>query len=563
MNAATKRLLQRVGLLYPLRSIRYTSTSWFNPRERDRDRRFQSFKRQYGNILRHHLTNHGQKPRFALVASAMFPEVEGELGLIKGLELAGLTPVILISRDEEFLTKYYKLAGLKEVHFWRDFADPLDYSHAEAVLARHSSSDELLSFEYDGARVGALTVSTALRETKSGWLELESAHDREVLLRRLATSLAYARAAQRIIRQFQPELAVFADVDYTPAGELFDNCLGNAIEAVQWQATHKSNAIMLKRYSLCNRDQFNRSLSSESWNLLCNMSWTDAHREQLDREIHDAYASGDWYSVCGTQFDKRIFDPKDLRQMLGLDPNKKTAIIFPHVLWDATLFGSKPLFRNFEEWCVETVRAACANDKVNWIVKIHPSNTRVRERDFQPEPAEVVSLRKHIGTLPPHVVMMPAESEISTYSLFPIMDYCVTVCGTVGVESARLGIPVVTGGKGLYDHKGFTVDSESREEYLEKLRHIQDIPRLSADQRELAERFAYGLFVLRPWLMKSVTLKYHNDSKHFITCGQVNIKSREDWQTAPDLKAFADWIMNTDKPEDFLANLAPETVVAR
>jgi len=151
--------------------------------------------------------------------------------------------------------------------------------------------------------------------------------------------------------------------------------------------------------------------------------------------------------------------------------------------------------------------------------------------------------------------MIAPESEISTYSLFQIMDYCIKVCGTVGMEAGRLGIPVLTGGRGPYDNKGFTVDSNTREEYLEKLRNIQEIPRLSSTQRELAERFAYATFLMRPWHAKSVTLPYLPDKKKFLYKGQVNVKSPEDWYTAEDLKVFADWIANPNKADEYLAQL--------
>lgn len=47
---------------------------------------------------------------------------------------------------------------------------------------------------------------------------------------------------------------------------------------------------------------------------------------------------------------------------------------------------------------------------------------------------------------------------------------------------------VLTGGTGPYENRGFTVDSNTREESLEKLRNIEDIRPLSSAQRELAER---------------------------------------------------------------------------
>jgi capsule polysaccharide export protein KpsC/LpsZ len=169
-------------------------------------------------------------------------------------------------------------------------------------------------------------------------------------------------------------------------------------------------------------------------------------------------------------------------------------------------------------------------------------------------------MRKYIGTLPAHIVMIPPESEISTYSLFQMIDYCITVTGTVGMEAARLGIPVLTGGTGPYDKKGFTVDSNTREEYLEKVRKIEDIRPLSSAQRELAERFAYATFLMRPWHARSVTLQYLPDTTKFSYQGQVNIKSREDWYTADDLKAFAEWIANPKKLDEYLAQRTPAAI---
>jgi hypothetical protein len=290
------------------------------------------------------------------------------------------------------------------------------------------------------------------------------------------------------------------------------------------------------------------------------MEWTEDHRRQLDRELYSTYASGDWYSVVGTQFNKSIVDSRNLRERFGLDPTKKTAFIYPHILWDATLFWGECLFRNFEEWLIETVRAACANDQVNWVIKIHPGNQRLREEGSMKESAEVEALHKYIGNLPPHIIMIPCSSEVSTYSTFQIADYCVTGWGTVGMEAARLGIPVLTGGRGFYDSRGFTVDSNTREEYIEKLRNIQAIPRLSAAQQELAERFAYATFLLRPWHAKSVTLRYLPNKKKFLYQGQINIKSREGWYTADDVKAFAEFIANPNKLDEYLAQPMPAAI---
>jgi hypothetical protein len=555
-RATAKAVLKTVGLLPVAKRV----ANAFRPSDHaGYERRLRDLRRQYGHVLGQPLNNPNKPQRVALVYSPGFPEAEIELGLIKALQIANFVPVVIIPYDgpiAPLLAEHYRIAAVDNIHHWREFSVDIDSAVAEATVAPCKSLLDLLEFEYADVRVGRLAVSTVLRSTYRGSLDLQVPADRKLLTNALANGMAAAKAAQNIIHKFQPDLALFVDTTYSPTGELFDACLHNRVEAIQWQQGHKSNALIFKRYTRESWLDHPSSLSPASWQLVRGMEWSDDHSKQLDRELYSAYASGDWYSVVGTQFNTSIVDSAYLHQRFGLDPNKKTVVLFPHILWDATLFWVKCLFRDFEEWLVETVRAACANDTVNWVIKIHPANRRLREEgSLQGESAEVVALNKYIGKLPPHIVMVPPESEVSTYSLFQIMDACLTVCGTVGMEAARLGIPVVNARSAHYDHNGYTVDSNTREEYLEKLSNIQSIPRLSSAQQELAERFAYANFLMRPWQAKSVTLKYLPHKKKFLYEGRVNIKSKEDWYAAEDLKAFAEWVANPNKSEEYLAQL--------
>jgi hypothetical protein len=174
-------------------------------------------------------------------------------------------------------------------------------------------------------------------------------------------------------------------------------------------------------------------------------------------------------------------------------------------------------------------------------------------------PAEEETLRMRIGRLPPHVSLLSADSDISTFSLFPVMDYCLTVRGTAGLEAACLGIPILTGGTGRYDRKGFTIDSATPQQYLQHIAHIQEIPRLSPAQIELAERYAYGLFLLRPLSLSSVSLEFDKKygEENSFNLVEINTRTRKDWEEAPDLRAFADWVTKSDE-QDFLQPVPPD-----
>jgi hypothetical protein len=555
-----KTILQTAGLLNTARWVRRKTlfSNQTEPNGSDVHRqRFLEFKRSYEGILRHTLNDASDGQKKVLVISMGFPEIELELGLIKGLELAGYTPFVIDPYQVPLLMDYYELAAIKERHYLDSFADPADLSEAEAILDVCATLDDLLAFEYEGVRVGRFAVSTALRWLRLGTLDFEAPEVRPKLIEHIASSIAYTKAALKCIQTVRPEVTLLVDAVYTPQGEIFDVCLTNGVDVILWDAAHKSNTLMMTRYTRETIDQDPNSLSPQSWEFVQGMEWTEAHRQQLQQELYNAYAKGDWYSANGTQFKKRLMSPDALRNRLGLDPNKKTACIFPHILWDASLFWSNGLFESFEAWLIETVRTACANDQVNWVIKIHPAHVGKNIAEgVRVEPAEVVVLREHIGELPPHIFFIPADSDINTYNLFEFMDYCITVCGTVGIEASSFGIPVLTAGNGRYDSRGFTVDSKTREQYLERMAHIQDIPPLSAAQRELAERFAYGTFILRPLPLSTVTLEYpqsKQDDQKGNSKTQIKIKSIEEWATAPDLRALAEWV--NKREADFLQPL--------
>jgi hypothetical protein len=259
---------------------------------------------------------------------------------------------------------------------------------------------------------------------------------------------------------------------------------------------------------------------------------------------------------------KSIVATDALRIRLALDPVRPTAVIFPHIVWDATLFWGTDLFNNYEDWLVETVRAACGNPRVNWIIKIHPAHVAKNASEgYDGEPAELLAIRRRVGELPQHVTVIRPDTDINTFSLFALMDYCLTVRGTVGIESACLGIRTLTAGTGRYDRRGFTTDSASRAEYLARVSAIETLPPLTAAERELAERFAYGAFVLRPLPLTSLTVEHERDLAATMKI-RVNARSSADLRNAADLRAFGAWAAD-GRQEDFLWRPPLDAVLER
>ena len=531
--------------------IRALSDTDFRRREIGIWREYLRWRNRYSDVLRPHLAG-ASRDHGALTALIVGKEtINGakiELGLIKAFELAGFNPIVLTDRS---FTKFYKLAGVRSFIYWDDFTDRLDRPAVRETVNGFHSLDELLAFCHEGARVGRFAASSVFRSLRIGRLDLSDSRTRETLVDQLALGMMRARAARRMLAAVRPRAALLLGNRYTGQSELMDLAVARGVDVVTWFEAHRSNALMLKRYNRRNSDQHHGSLSNETWDAVRAMEWTPAHREELRHEIAHNYASGDWYCRGGTQFGRQIVNRGTLAARLGLDPARKTVCVFPHIVWDATLFWGRDLFENYEEWLIETLRAACNNRSVNWVIKIHPAHVVKDAWEHRSgEPAELAAIRQHIGALPPHVFVIPATTDINTYSLFDLMDCCVTVRGTIGVEAACFGINVITAGTGRYDRRGFTIDSATKAQYLDRLSRVQELSNPTSSQRELAERFAYGMFILRPLSLQTITIDYGRDSQATMKV-EINATTADDFREAPDIRALAGWLGHSSD-EDFI-----------
>ena len=469
--------------------------------------------------------------------------------LRKGMELYGLE-IAVLSQQTPFTVNAYRKMGVKDLVSFYSYCPSPNMSFANSLLKNISSFQDFINIEYKGVGVGKFASSTLMRKIRKGCIDLNDETEKRMAVICLSESISAVEGASKFLNTRKPSIFVVVDRGYTPYGEMFDACVNRKIPVITWNVAHRDNTIMLKRYNLANRYSHPASLSKDSWETMQKLNWSHEKRNKLYLELSSSYENGEWYGEVGTQFGKKGFEKSEIINRYDLDQSKKTAVIFSHVFWDATFFWGDDLFRDYEDWFVQTVKEACKNKNINWLIKIHPANTIKDNRDgVISDPSEVIALREKIGVLPDHVRVINADTQISTWSLFQAMDYCLTVRGTVGIEAAMLGKVVLTAGTGRYDRHGFTHDFCSSKEYLQCIRHIEDIPKLSKKMKELAERYAYGLFICRPLKLKTLSLGFKRDSKASMLV-KYNSLIMDNLQEAEDLKGISKWI--DSKKDDYL-----------
>jgi hypothetical protein len=367
----------------------------------------------------------------------------------------------------------------------------------------------------------------------------------------LAESYHATDAANDALDRIKPRTVVFLEKGYSPAGQLYETALARGVDAVQYVHGHGADLLLLKRFGPANRFTHPAEPSAATWSRVLAQPHDAARTETVRGSIRDAYGRGEWFNRKYGQAGKRFMTVEELKRSLQLDVARPTAVIFTHVGWDATFFYGVNLFADYDEWLIETVRAAADIRDVNWIVRVHPDNLWKAKAGGRTEDLDRDRrlVEGALGRIPENVRWLGPESAVRTDSLFDLTDVCVTVRGTIGLEMACMGKQVVTGGTGRYSGYGFTIDPPTRADYLATLGRLSRMPAPTADRTDLAARYVDTLIRLRPLRMQS-------SADRQVPAEQVGknplgddleyrFSSLEELRAAPDLNRLVTWILDS------------------
>lgn len=469
----------------------------------------------------------------------------------------GFTPVIVTRYKASFLSDqvHKKVYGLDNRIYLEDFVTLILNSDAKKCIRRcleAHSFDEIKAITYKNTKVGLHALATAVNLTMTGDALLDDSMAKRIA-KYISRSCRVVDAVERIIERYRPTTVMSVEKALTGTCEVFYEAIHRGIDYVQWCGSLEPNKLTLKRYTLSNYRMHPNSVSERAF---ADTPYEPSFADTVDNILKTNYATGNIYIYKSHKLDiKPILSKDEMLRLLNLDGSKKTAILFSHVLNDANLFYGDDLFEGgFKEWLVKTIEAAATNDRVNWILKLHPGNALKRQyTGYSGEYAEIFAIKEHLGEVPRNVtVIKPESSDINPYSFFKLADYGITVRGTIGIELPTMGIPVITGGTGRYSGMGFTNDSRDKDEYLDKIRRIDDIPPLTAEERQAAIKYAYMLFNLRPADCNSFMKEYYPYQLPHPMYRDFNIVDPDYWNNRV-IKNIAAFIA-ISREEDYLSD---------
>lgn len=210
-----------------------------------------------------------------------------------------------------------------------------------------------------------------------------------------------------------------------------------------------------------------------------------------------------------------------IREKLNLD--MRPVILIPtNVLGDSATLGLSLFTGSMTEWLKKVLPILAKRSDVQVVIRIHPGEILT----VGPSVKEII--RGVLPILPGHIHLIEPIQKINTYDLMDIANLALVYTTTAGLEMALRGIPVLVCGRAHYRKKGFTVDSDSWDEFVSNLEIALDsIPyRMEKNQVEKAWNYAYTFFAEYPkpfpWHLEKLwpSLELHPLSEVLSPAGQ-------------------------------------------
>jgi hypothetical protein len=385
----------------------------------------------------------------------------------------------------------FHLFGLP-THHVSDFLELSDRDEAKKLVAAWSK--DYRSFVAEDLPLGELVRPSVARTLLRGFPE-EDPLSAQLYREYLEGGILLARMFRRMLDAFKPDTMMMIN------GLFFAEHIGMTIakERQLHTVTHE-RSFMWNRLILDHDEAAAYSVGARAWPELKDRPLTVEEETELDeylrsREVGKNEVSNFWPSAEV----RREF----IVHQLQLDPNKPILAVFTNVLWDTALYRCNVAFNSMFEWLEHTIHQASKLPMLQMVIRIHPGEVCLPE--YQARDPVLKQLVPRFPTLPENAVIVPPESNISSYVLLDLSVAASVYVSTIGLEAVLRGIPTIVAGKVHYRNKGFTYDVESPDHYSALLKESPTWQRSSIETVSLAKRYAHLFFLRNPLPLDLVT----------------------------------------------------------
>lgn len=329
--------------------------------------------------------------------------------------------------------------------------------------------------------------SHAFRDTQYSLLTEEVETDSDLYNLRLERNAAMARAALAHLTAVRPEVVITPNGSILEFGVLYEVAKYLGVPVVTFEFGEQNYRIWLAQ-----NDDVMRQDTTALWNAR-NVPLTDDEWARI-RAMFEARQGARVWQTFERQW--QTADSKGAQQVrteLNLD-GRPLAFLPTNVLGDSLTLG-RELFMGMTEWIRRTIRWFGERPEYQLVVRVHPGE------QIGWGPSTFNLLTETFPEFPPNVRVLSADYKINSYDLVDAARVGLVYTTTLGLEMAMIGKPVIVTGQTHYRGKGFTLDPESWEQYVETLQGALLNPNAYCPDQDSITRawtYAYRFFFEYP-----------------------------------------------------------------
>jgi hypothetical protein len=369
-------------------------------------------------------------------------------------------------------------------HRYSSWLTPEDRAEARRVAASVPFG-EIRTLTVGGLGIGEHAWAGALRFFAVGSLDDQPAAE-PVVRRYLEAALLTASATRRLLREQRYATVVVTHGIYVPWGIVGEVARQDGVHVVTWNVAYRK-----RRFIFSHDDTYHHTLMTEPRDHWERLELTTAQDRELTKYLS---------SRRDGLFDWIVFhrprpqDTGEIARRIGLDRSRPVIGLLTNVAWDAQLHYPANAFPSMLEWLAQTCEYFATRPDLQLLIRVHPAEISGFPPSRQPVLPE---LRKRIPHLASNILIVPPESDISTYALMSLCNAAIIYGTKMGVELTSVGLPVIVAGEAWIRNKGLTWDARSPEEYFALLARLPFEHRVAGDQLARARRYAYHFFFNR------------------------------------------------------------------
>lgn len=366
--------------------------------------------------------------------------------------------------------------------FLSDGDRSLAASTAAALNLPRKHEMELLDFlplQFEGLPLGKRIYEQAYWHLSANFSDPDLVE--EVLRKCAEAYVLNARAAAKALSRANYDALLLCNAKTIESGPVFDVARSLGIRTVDWE-----ELFIFDTNSPC--VDF---LQEGVWEVVKNQPLTGEEKRRTANYMKL------WKDSKNTPFrfyESPIDDTTAIRDHLKLRSDAFTICLFSNVTDDSSVIGRHKAFVSLYDWVRTCCDFASANPDVECIIRSHPVE---RFRQFH-NPSRVFiadAVRAAYGDLPHNIHLVESNSQISSYALLHMSDISSTYTGTLSLEAPLLGRLCAVAGDCHYQGKGFTVDINTKDSFLQLLQTRSPLPLPTQAQVEAAWRYAHYCFL--------------------------------------------------------------------